>query len=120
MVDHRIHEGIVFGRYPKDLYINLDIAKQLVAERLILQNGKSYPAVIHLNGMRMASKEARAYMAKEGVTGITMGAFVVGSSIERVILNFFLTLEKPPVPAKAFTNEEDAVKWIKENRVAEK
>jgi hypothetical protein len=45
-----------------------------------------------------------------------MGAIIARNIIESTILNFFLKVERPPVPVRAFTNEEDAVKWINDIR----
>ena len=107
-------EGALIVLYKPGIRLDLDMAKQLVANRLDYQKGKNQPVVIHMNGIKATSKEARLYMGKEGVQGITMGAFIVRNSIEQVILNFFLSIERPPIPTKAFTNEEDALVWIKE------
>ena len=107
-------EDILVATYKQKLEVDLETAKQLVADRLTFQNRKECPVVIYMNGIKASSKEARIYMGKEGIQGITIGAFVVRNTIEQVILNFFLSIEKPPVPAKAFTSEEDAVSWIRE------
>ena len=111
-----IKNGIIIGIYKSNLSINLEDAKEMVEERLAFQKGIDYPIVIHLNGIKTSSKEARIYMAAEGIKGITIGAFIARNTVERIILNFFLSIEKPPIPAKAFTNQEDAVKWINDIR----
>lgn len=110
----KLNDGIIFCEYEEKLLLTLDMAKKMLADRLEFQQGVSYPIVIVLNGLKAADKETRKFTATEGIRGITMGAFIVKSTIEKVILNFFLSVEKPPVPAKAFTTEEDAVQWINE------
>lgn len=115
-VKYTIKDGILCGLYKKNLSIDIEIAKEMVTERLALQNGKDYPVIFNVNGFKAPSKEARTYLATEGVKGISIGAIIVKNAAEKIILNFFFTIEKPSVPYKAFTNEEDAILWINEIR----
>lgn len=39
---------------------------------------------------------------------------LTGSSISRIIGNFYLGLNKPTVPAKLFENEANAIPWLKQ------
>lgn len=112
----KLDDGIIFCEYEEKLLLDLDMAKNMLADRLAFQKGISYPIVIVLNGLKATDKATRKFTATEGIRGITMGAFIVKNAIEKVIVNFFLSVEKPPVPAKAFTTEEDAVSWINEQR----
>jgi hypothetical protein len=114
-LDHlevKLENGILFCKYEEKLLLTLDLAKKMLADRLSYQNGPSYPVIILLNGLQAADKETRKYTAVEGIKGITMGAFIVKNAIERIIYNFFFSIEKPVIPTRAFTNEEDAIAWI--------
>jgi hypothetical protein len=114
-LDHlevKLENGILFCKYEEKLLLTLDLAKKMLADRLSYQNGTSYPVIILLNGLKAADKETRKYTAVEGIKGITMGAFIVKNAIERIIYNFFFSIEKPVIPTRAFTNEEDAIAWI--------
>ena len=53
-------------------------------------------------------------MAKEGAECITASALLVESALSRMIGNIFLTINKPDVPVKLFTNEQEAKKWLME------
>lgn len=111
-IDVKITDGIVIAACHKNVNLNLDLAKKIVAERIRLQDGKSYPVVIHMNGLLPNSKSVRAYMAKEGTEGISMGAFVVKKRYQEILINLFLTIDAPDVPTRIFHNEEDAIAWI--------
>ena len=113
-VDYSISDGILIAVYKEKLVVTIEQAKEMVADRLAFQNGKEYPIVIHMNGIKASTKEARIFMGTDGIKGITIGAFVVRHVIEQVIFNFFFKIEKPNVSTKAFTNEEDAIAWIRE------
>lgn len=114
MIEIQNKEDILIISYKINVRLELDIAKQLVAQRLAYQNGKEYPAVFYLKHIKSITKEARSYMNKEGAKGITLRAFVVKNNIEKILLRFFLGIEKPLVPSNYFINEEDAIAWIKE------
>lgn len=115
-VNYSIENEILYANYKKEIIIDLEGAKEMVAERLAIQNGKKYPIIIHVNGFKSPSKAARIYLATEGIKGLTMGAVIVKNAVEKIILNFFFTIEKPVIPSKSFTCEEDAVAWINEMR----
>jgi hypothetical protein len=108
----KVENGILFCKYEEKLLLTLELAKKMLADRLSYQKGTSYPVIILLNGLKAADKETRKYTAVEGIKGITMGAFIVKNAIERIIYNFFFSIEKPVIPTRAFTNEEDAIAWI--------
>ena len=67
MIKTRIENGILIAEYAHGSKIDLESAKQMVNERLLLQDGKNYPVVVHLNGIISNSKAVRSYMAKEGI-----------------------------------------------------
>lgn len=112
MIKTRIENGILIAEYAHGSKIDLESAKQMVNERLLLQDGKNYPVVVHLNGIISNSKAVRSYMAKEGIEGISYGAFVAKNLYEKVFINFFLLVDAPKVPTRVFQTEEEAIKWL--------
>jgi hypothetical protein len=44
--------------------------------------------------------------------GTVAQAFLVESSVSRVVANFALGLNRPPFPVKMFNNEEQARAWL--------
>lgn len=112
-----LQEDVLIARFSQNMNLDLDAAKQLVAERLKMQNGKTYPMIVHLNGFMVFSKSVRSYMATVGIEGISRGAFIAVSLQERVFLNFFLLVDAPRIPTKVFTKEADAIKWIRQETV---
>ena len=61
--------------------------------------------------MRGIEREARAYYSS--LRSITARALLVESPVTRVMANFFISINKPPVPTKLFTSEDQAVAWLK-------
>ena len=112
MINMRIEDGILITGFPDSTRLSLEIAKKLVAQRLSAKLDKPYPIVIHLNGVISESKVVRVFMAKEGIEGISLGAFVVKKKYEEILINMFLTIDAPKIPTRVFCNEADAITWI--------
>jgi hypothetical protein len=110
------NDDILFFKYSPQLEITFEIAKELVANRLEYTNGKSMYTLIDGSNIKSTTKEARDYMANPdgGLKGILAGAFLSSSVVTTVIINLYLSINKPPTPARFFSNKENAVKWLKE------
>lgn len=114
-MEFTIEDGILYGKLigPDKLVMDLEMAKAIVKERLELSNGKDYPVVLDLDKLSMTDKSVRDFMNKEGTEGIKAGAIVTKKIFVKHIMNFFLKVSKPEVPAKLFSDEKEAVKWLK-------
>jgi hypothetical protein len=98
----------------KTFDINLEIAKLCIAERKRVSGGQTYPALVFINNIKSVSKSARDYFASdEAANNIVASAFIVGSSVSKIMGNIFLTFNKPPVPLRLFTSEAEALKWLR-------
>lgn len=108
-----IEDNILYGRYADNLHLSLDIARYVVTERLKFCRYKDYLGFIDVRGIRSASKEAREYLANEGSEGIIAGALLIDSILTRTLGNIFLMINKPKMPSKLFTSEDEAIAWLK-------
>ena len=76
---------------------------------------KKYPLLIDSRHIKSISKEARDHFSvRDRETGINSFAVLIDSPLSRIIGNFFMGLNKPSVPAKLFTNEQEAIDWLKQ------
>ncbi|HEY1037941.1 MAG TPA: hypothetical protein VGF30_00970 [Bacteroidia bacterium] len=58
-------------------------------------------------------KEAREFSASpEGMRYTKADAFVVHSTAQSMLVNFYLKINKPPQPSRSFHKREDAIKWL--------
>ena len=105
-------DGILYATSSDNLNIDLDTAIQCVHERIKFSNGTSYPCLFDMSNVRSANKQAREYMANEGAKYVRAGALLVDSPLTKTIGNIFLTVNKPPVPTKLFTDETEAKNWL--------
>ncbi len=109
-----IKDNILYGTYKKGLKINLDIAKSIVATRLEFTQGKDMLAVIYNQGVISMDKAARDFLASaDGTRGLRAAAMMLDSAFSSFLGNFYLSVNKPPMPVRIFTNTDAAVKWLR-------
>jgi hypothetical protein len=107
-----IQEGILYFIYKHGSVINLDAAKKIVAERLKLQAGVPYPVFCDLRGIRDSDKAARDYLAREGSELVKAVGALVESPVTKVMLNFYMKIDRPRTPTQMFTTKEDALLYL--------
>lgn len=108
-----LENGILTGTFKKD-FLDLKTAEQSVKDRLSATEDKSYPVLIDIRNVRNTTKAARQFLASEkGCKGITSGAILINSTLGSIIGNFFIHFDKPLIPTKLYTDEEDAKQWLK-------
>lgn len=106
--------GIVIGTFKVE-FCDLETVRRIVEYRLNATERKSYPLIGNIVSIKKITKEARDFLAsKEGCEGITVFAILINSPIGSMIGNFWLRINKPLVPTRIFTNEEEAKKWLKQ------
>jgi hypothetical protein len=93
-------------------------AEQIKAEmekfRQFAGNGKVCMVVESNSQSKPPSKEERDLIATEINSIAKAMAIITTSPVSRMIANLFFGLKPPPYPAKMFSNEKDAVEWIKQ------
>jgi hypothetical protein len=115
---HEETPDIVFGSYAPHLTIDLEIAREMIENRLSFSEGQPVYTLIDFTNVKSVTKEARDYMnsAEGGLKGILGGAFLSNNVMATLFINLFLKISKPTVPAKFFTNRDEAVKWLRRVR----
>jgi hypothetical protein len=108
-------QDILFWDYSKNLEIDISVAKKLVEDRLNYTHGRSVYGLIDATNIKSTTKQAREFMSDPhgGLKGILGGAFISSNMFTTVIINLFLRITKPIVPAKFFTSKEEAITWLK-------
>lgn len=107
-------DGILQLRYHPGAEITIMEAK-MVGEAIIhASKGSKHPLYADMRGLKSMSREARVYFASEELTKWTSAVATRDSLISKVIVEFYLKLNKPPYPMKYFSSEDKAIKWLKE------
>lgn len=110
-----LKDGILFIIYKG--HITYKMAKEVVENRLQIANGKRLPILVKGTGANRVNnidKEARDFLSSSaGLQGVKAGAIVSSSVFESFLGNFFIKVSRPEIPSKLFTNEQEALKWLK-------
>ena len=79
-----------------------------------LTKGIKHPALIDMTNVKSMDYDSRKYIAEETGDIISAVALITKSAIGRVVGNFFIGINKPDYPARLFSNENEAIIWLKE------
>lgn len=97
--------------------ISLEIAKQVVQKRLELTQNEDVLLLVDDEGLKSIDRDARDYLSSDaGIAGIKAAALLSSSYFSRHLANFFLkiSVNKPKIPARVFSDEEEAKVWLKQ------
>ncbi|TDN79353.1 hypothetical protein DET49_13816 [Salegentibacter sp. 24] len=108
-----IRDDILFVVYKPELVISLKVAKQVVRDRLEVQQNLEYPVFCDLSGVTDSSLVARRYLVQEGTLLIKALAFYTTSPVAVRLTEFYLKTLNHKVPTKFFTNKDQAINFLK-------
>lgn len=106
-------DGIVEVQYKDDVYLTLESAKQVVAERLDFFGQKTYPVLLKSSRLKGIDRAARKYLFSEGLQNIKAIALVPGNKVGQMLVTFLVAFERPPIPCRTFSTDEEARLWLK-------
>lgn len=108
-------DGIARTRVKPNIDIVLEHAMENTKIVTSFYVDKKFPILIDARGIKSMSYEARHHFSAHGRdTKTNAFGIVIGSTISRVLGNFYLGINKPAVPTKLFDNEHDAISWLKQ------
>lgn len=94
--------------------IGLEEAKSVVALRHTIQKDQRL-FFADISKVSSVSKEARDYFASSYATDKVIAvAFYTSSIISRMLVTFFLAFNRPDVPSKIFSDEQEAMQWLRQ------
>ena len=107
-----IENGIMFYIYKRGVKVNRQVAELVVSDRIKLQNGVSYPVFCDMTGIKDSDKPGRDYLAKEGSALVTAVAALIDSPVTKIMLNFYLNINRPITPTRMFTVKSEALAFL--------
>lgn len=107
-------DGIIKYSLVDNYEIQKQDVLQISAETKKIANGKRIPLLIVTGAYTSISSEAfEALDSKESLEYSLAEAFVIKSTPQRLLADFYLRIKKPYVPTAYFANEEKALEWLK-------
>lgn len=108
-----IEEGILFFEYKPNTIIDLEVAMRVVADRVAFQNERQLPVFCDMRGMISIDKAGRDYLAKSGSLLAKAVALIVNENVSMTLSTFYLEINKPSVPTQIFTDEQEALEYLR-------
>lgn len=108
-----IEEGILFFEYKPNTTIDLEVARRVVADRVAFQNERQLPVFCDMRGIISTDKAGRDYLAKSGSLLATAVALIVSEKVSMTLSAFYLEINKPSVPTQIFTDEQEALEYLR-------
>ena len=106
--------GIVHTSYDAGVEETLADAQASVRAALPLFGGTQHPILVDLRPLKSQTRDARNYYGSAEVMRNTAAvALLVSSRVSMVIANFFISVTKSAVPSRLFTDEAEAIEWLK-------
>lgn len=114
---HRIWadgDGILHVKTEEARDVDLGVAMALVGELVTMAGSVKRALFCDLRRVKSMDRDARNYFAGPATASWQVAsALLVDSPLTRAIGNFFMGLNKPLVPTRLFTNEQEAKSWLK-------
>jgi hypothetical protein len=108
-----LEDGILVYRYAKGAEVDLDAAREVIALGATLVSSP-HPCLTDIRGVRRATADARRYFSSaETLAIVNATALLVGGPVSRMLGNFFIGLNKPPVDIRIFDDEDAARAWLR-------
>jgi len=110
----RKSNDIVYVTFKDDCTLDIPLQMRLLDYYKEMTDGKLMHFMFMAAENVSITKEARDNAVKiEDQSMLGASAVVVDSLPYKLIANFYLKFNKPKRPYKVFSNEEDAIKWLK-------
>lgn len=107
-------DGILYVDFSQYDHITLASFQYVHTEHITLCPVGKVPVLIKGNGVGSIEYAAQRYVASPEVcAGISAGAIVVSSFLQRHLVRMFLIYHRPPYPVQVFSDEKDAITWLR-------
>ena len=106
--------NLLTATYKKGKTITLQIAKEIVQDRINFTKHQPVLVLIVNQGGLSFNKEAREYLSSaEGIQGIIAAVILSETVATAMIGNFIIKVNKPHIPVRMFTNRSKALTWLR-------
>ena len=94
--------------------IDMEVAQKMVSNRLKISNGISRPIFIDTSNAKEINKEAEEHMATgDAMKYLNATALLVHNRVSKLVANFYISISRPKIPTKVFTDKQKALEWLK-------
>jgi hypothetical protein len=112
IADYRFGSDGILYSYSKNILRTVKYIKENVELVKKITGNKPVPLLIYLSSSPVPDKETRQYSAEKLPEIYTSMAMVSKPGLAKFIMNLLFRFQKPPIPMKTFTSDEEARKWL--------
>jgi hypothetical protein len=110
------NNGLVESVINEGAYVDVDYLRRGKIRIEEVMKGKKVYVLNESLGHFLISRDARQLSAsREYSSHIAATAVIINSSAVKLLMELYLSIDKPHTPTKAFTKKEEAVRWLLEN-----
>lgn len=118
MVKFWIEDGILFNKViKKGILLDIPMCKEIVELRHKISDGKPQYFLYDMENLNDFTTESKNYFAIYGQNYIQSAAVLVYSSFQKFSINLWIKIKKPKVPMRVFTSKEQALHWLKTQKM---
>lgn len=111
--------GILIQRMDEGSYLEAQDSYDCFEQCFQLKGTKPIYFLSDMRGVKGISKEARKVTAADAKDAKFYAvAALINSGVSKILGNFMIRLNKHPHPVKMFTDETEAIAWLKKQREA--
>lgn len=85
---------------------------------VVRTHGRRVPLVVDARALVAMPREARVMISERSGPLVTREAIIIGSPLTRMLANIMNTFHRPLHPQRMFTDEAEALLWVREGMVA--
>jgi hypothetical protein len=112
IADYRFSpEGILYS-YSKPPVRTIENIRENVKLVKSITGGKKVPLLIYLSKSPVPDHATRKFAQEQLPTIYSAMAMVSQPGLSQLIINIVFRFQKPPIPTKSFTSDEEAREWL--------
>lgn len=114
-IDFDLVNGVLHATYRKGVIIDEAAARSIVHARKRFMGALHCPVILFIDGIEKITAGARRYLSSdEAIEGLEAVAMVSRSTLQYVLGNFLLQVNKARIPVRIFHQQSRAEKWIRQ------
>jgi hypothetical protein len=108
---------VIMAEVKENVNISVEKMNALLQEAVRIAGFKKYFVIVDARAGFHSEADVRDYYVDNDYAKYRYAdAFIVKSLAVRLMVNFYISFNKPAIPTKTFTNPEQAIQWINELR----
>lgn len=115
-----LEEGILVVRLLENSDVDLEESKQMQRKSLQMTSGKRFVSLIDARVKLNVTKESREWgSTPEAQKNMIAQAILVTSLANKLVGNFIIQFHKPKAKTRMFSDESQAIAWLKDQLLLE-